>query len=604
MNIQKMKWKFMILDCCVLLLLFYASFIFSIGQSSISGSAYVFATIGIVSFCAASYALRFYQLQIESLTNERLLVSALVLTVVAFGAISLYQLNLLTCMSALLFTGYLLSSRISYQFLKKHLRDSKKVLMNDATNVRLLIVGAGQAGIHMAERLKQNPQYKIVGFLDDDYKKIGLHVNEVPILGEISLLKSIAKKVDASQILIAIPSLQKEKLSRLVEKCLQLGIKTQVMPSVDDIVNGTLAINKVRDVKIEDLLGREEVEVDTQLLNQTLQGKKVLVTGAGGSIGSEICRQVIQSNPACLILLGHGENSIYEIAQQLSKVTDIPLIKVIGDIRDRDAMNAIMHKYQPHIVYHAAAHKHVPLMEDNPAESIKNNVFGTKNVADAAKNAKVERFVMISSDKAVDPPNIMGATKRVAELVIQQLAKNSTTKFAVVRFGNVLGSRGSVIPLFQKQIQKGGPITLTDARMTRYFMTIPEAARLVLQASSLSKGGEVFILDMGEPVKIMDLAKNLIRLSGLPLQQIQIVETGIRPGEKLHEVLLGEHEKLQTKVFNKIFVGQTTSCSDEQLQQFLTTILYAPEFEIKERLLTFANYHVEQQEDEYKWKFS
>lgn len=604
MNIQKMKWKFMILDCCVLLLLFYVSFIFSIGQSSISRSAYVFATIGIVSFCVASYALRFYQLQIESLTNERLLVSALVLTVVAFGAISLYQLNLLTCMSALLFTGYLLSSRISYQFLKKHLRDSKKVLTNDATNVRLLIVGAGQAGIHMAERLKQNPQYKIVGFLDDDYKKIGLHVNEVPILGEISLLKSIAKKVDASQILIAIPSLQKEKLSRLVEKCLQLGIKTQVMPSVDDIVNGTLAINKVRDVKIEDLLGREEVEVDTQLLNQTLQGKKVLVTGAGGSIGSEICRQVIQSNPACLILLGHGENSIYEIAQQLSKVTNIPLIKVIGDIRDRDAMNTIMHKYQPHIVYHAAAHKHVPLMEDNPAESIKNNVFGTKNVADAAKNAKVERFVMISSDKAVDPPNIMGATKRVAELVIQQLAKNSTTKFAVVRFGNVLGSRGSVIPLFQKQIQKGGPITLTDARMTRYFMTIPEAARLVLQASSLSKGGEVFILDMGEPVKIMDLAKNLIRLSGLPLQQIQIVETGIRPGEKLHEVLLGEHEKLQTKVFNKIFVGQTTSCSDEQLQQFLTTILYAPEFEIKERLLTFANYHVEQQEDEYKWKFS
>lgn len=604
MNIQKMKWKFMILDCCVLLLLFYVSFIFSIGQSSISRSAYVFATIGIVSFCVASYALRFYQLQIESLTNERLLVSALVLTVVAFGAISLYQLNLLTCMSALLFTGYLLSSRISYQFLKKHLRDSKKFLTNDATNVRLLIVGAGQAGIHMAERLKQNPQYKIVGFLDDDYKKIGLHVNEVPILGEISLLKSIAKKVDASQILIAIPSLQKEKLSRLVEKCLQLGIKTQVMPSVDDIVNGTLAINKVRDVKIEDLLGREEVEVDTQLLNQTLQGKKVLVTGAGGSIGSEICRQVIQSNPACLILLGHGENSIYEIAQQLSKVTNIPLIKVIGDIRDRDAMNTIMHKYQPHIVYHAAAHKHVPLMEDNPAESIKNNVFGTKNVADAAKNAKVERFVMISSDKAVDPPNIMGATKRVAELVIQQLAKNSTTKFAVVRFGNVLGSRGSVIPLFQKQIQKGGPITLTDARMTRYFMTIPEAARLVLQASSLSKGGEVFILDMGEPVKIMDLAKNLIRLSGLPLQQIQIVETGIRPGEKLHEVLLGEHEKLQTKVFNKIFVGQTTSCSDEQLQQFLTTILYAPEFEIKERLLTFANYHVEQQEDEYKWKFS
>ncbi len=603
MTIQKMKWKFMILDCSILLLLFYASFLFSIGSSAMNGSTYVFSVIGILSFCAASYALRFYQIQIESLTNERLLVSAAVLTVIAFGTLALYQLNMLTCMSALLFAGYLLSSRIAYQFLKKHARESKKLSTNDVTNVRLLIIGAGQAGIHMAERLKQNPQYKIVGFLDDDYKKIGLHVNDIPILGEISLLKSIVKKVDASQILIAIPSLQKERLSRLVEKCLQTNIKTQVMPSVDDIVNGTLAINKVRDIKIEDLLGREEVEVDTNLLNETLQGKKVLVTGAGGSIGSEICRQVIQSNPACLILLGHGENSIYEIAQQLSKLTTIPLIKVIGDIRDRDAMNEIMHKYQPHIVYHAAAHKHVPLMEDNPAESIKNNIFGTKNVAQAAKNAKVERFVMISSDKAVDPPNIMGATKRVAELIIQQLAKDSVTKFAVVRFGNVLGSRGSVIPLFQKQIQKGGPITLTDARMTRYFMTIPEAARLVLQASSLSKGGEVFILDMGEPVKISDLAKNLIRLSGLPLQQIEIIETGIRPGEKLHEVLLGEHERLQTKVFNKIFVGQTTSCSDEQLHDFLTTILYAPEFEIKERLIKFANHHV-QQEEEYKWKFS
>lgn len=603
MTIQKMKWKFMILDCSILLLLFYVSFIFSIGPSAINGSTYVFSALSILSFCATSYALRFYQLQIESLTNERLLVSATVLTVIAFGTLALYQLSMLTCMSALLFTGYLLSSRIAYQFLKKHARESKKFSASEVTHVRLLIIGAGQAGIHMAERLKQNPQYKIVGFLDDDYKKIGLHVNDIPILGEISLLKSIVKKVDASQILIAIPSLQKERLSRLVEKCLQTNIKTQVMPSVDDIVNGTLAINKVRDIKIEDLLGREEVEVDTKLLNETLQGKRVLVTGAGGSIGSEICRQVIQSNPACLILLGHGENSIYEIAQQLSKLTTIPLVKVIGDIRDRDAMNEIMHKYQPHIVYHAAAHKHVPLMEDNPAESIKNNIFGTKNVAQAAKNAKVERFVMISSDKAVDPPNIMGATKRVAELIIQQLSKNSVTKFAVVRFGNVLGSRGSVIPLFQKQIQKGGPITLTDARMTRYFMTIPEAARLVLQASSLSKGGEVFILDMGEPVKISDLAKNLIRLSGLSLQQIEIIETGIRPGEKLHEVLLGEHERLQTKVFNKIFIGQTTSCSDEQLHDFLTTILYAPEFEIKDRLIKFANHHV-QQEEEYKWKFS
>jgi len=319
------------------------------------------------------------------------------------------------------------------------------------------------------------------------------------------------------------------------------------------------ALREIREVKIEDLLGREPVQLDISGISSHVEGATVLVTGAGGSIGSELCRQLIKFAPAEMILLGHGENSIYLIERELRELgTDTVLYPVIGDVQDEARLEEVFGMYKPDIVYHAAAHKHVPLMEDNPLEAVKNNIYGTKHMVDVAARHKVNRFIMISTDKAVNPTNVMGSTKRIAEMVVQEKARASDTIFAVVRFGNVLGSRGSVVPLFKEQILRGGPVTVTDPEMTRYFMTIPEASRLVIQASVLSRGGEVFVLDMGDPVKIIDLAKKMIELSGFTTDQIGIEVTGIRPGEKLYEELLAESELgPEANVFPKIFVGRT-----------------------------------------------
>lgn len=455
--------------------------------------------------------------------------------------------------------------------------------------IRTIVIGAGEAGRLVVQRLKNHSSYQIIGFVDDDYQKIGYEIHQIPVLSEIKLLPSTVAKLQVEQILIAIPSLSKERLAKIMQLCVTTGLKTRIVPSLEEMLIHNVAINKVRDINIDDLLGRDEVTLDEEALRSTVTKRTVLVTGAGGSIGSEICRQLANLQPDQLILLGHGENSIYAIYEELKSSTSIPLVKVIADIRDESAINDVMAQYQPHIVYHAAAHKHVPLMEDNARESVKNNVFGTKIVATAAKRHAVERFVLISSDKAVDPPNIMGATKRIAEMVIQQLALTGTTKFAIVRFGNVLGSRGSVIPLFQQQIRRGGPITITDERMTRYFMTIPEASRLVLQASALTEGGEVFVLDMGEPVKIIELAKSLIHLSGLSASAIEIKVTGMRAGEKLHESLQGTHEKILRKAFNKIYVMRTPCCEPAYLTTFFHEVWHVPETQLKAYILDFAN---------------
>ncbi len=306
------------------------------------------------------------------------------------------------------------------------------------------------------------------------------------------------------------------------------------MPSIEDVMTGKVAVNEMKEVQIEDLLGRDEVKLDMIAISNKLTDRVILVTGAGGSIGSEICRQVMNFRPKQLILLGHGENSIYTIHMELQQRSSgfTKLVPIIADIQDRERIFEVVKQYKPDVIYHAAAHKHVPLMEYNPCEAVKNNIFGTKNIAEAAHEFCVGKFVMISTDKAVNPPNVMGATKRIAEMVVQTLAKGSSTNFAAVRFGNVLGSRGSVIPLFKKQIAAGGPVTVTHPDMTRYFMTIPEASRLVLQAGTLGGNGEIFVLDMGEPVKIVDLARNLIHLSGFTEDEIKIVFTGLRPGEK------------------------------------------------------------------------
>ena len=458
---------------------------------------------------------------------------------------------------------------------------------------RALIVGAGQAGTVLAKQMRQsvNSDLMPVAFVDDDMYKQKLKILDIPVQGTVKDIPRIVDKYSIDHIIIAIPSLMKSDIQEIFEHCSKTKAKVKIMPSIEAVMTGKLTVSEMREVKIEDLLGREEIKLDMEAISEKLTGKTILVTGAGGSIGSELCRQVLKFNPKEIILLGHGENYIYtidmELGQKISSKTKI--IPIIADVQHRNRIFEIISEFKPDVIYHAAAHKHVPLMENNPLEAVKNNIFGTKNVVEAADMFGVEYFVMVSTDKAVNPPNVMGATKRIAEMIVQNLAKNSTTKYAAVRFGNVLGSRGSVVPLFKKQIAAGGPLTITDERMTRYFMTIPEASRLVIQAGTLANSGEVFVLDMGEPVKIVDLAKNLIRLSGYSEDEIEIKETGIRPGEKLYEELLNVDELQTGYVFPKIHIGKATPVSDGELLHLLEKIPTLSTNELIDTLIGVAN---------------
>jgi FlaA1/EpsC-like NDP-sugar epimerase len=458
---------------------------------------------------------------------------------------------------------------------------------------RTLIVGAGAAGSMVARQLLQNREAELlpVAFVDDDEKKHKLQVLGIPVLGSVKDIETIVFNLEIENIIIAIPSLGKKDINTIYQECVKTDAKTKIIPMLEDLMSGKISVNEFRDVEVEDLLGRDPVKLDMESISESITGKTVLVTGAGGSIGSEICRQISNFTPENLILLGHGENSIYTIELELrSKYNGkINIFTEIADIQDRNKIFTIMEKYQPDVVYHAAAHKHVPLMERNPEEAVKNNIFGSKNVAEAADTFSVDTFVLVSSDKAVNPTNIMGSTKRFAEMVVQQLAQESNTKFVAVRFGNVLGSRGSVIPLFKKQIQAGGPVTVTHPDMTRYFMTIPEASRLVIQAGTLARGGEVFVLDMGEPVKIVDLAKNLITLSGYSIDEIGIRYSGIRPGEKMYEELLNENEIHKADIFPKIHIGKAPLKNQEILNYFLTNFETMSEVELRNYLLSVAN---------------
>jgi FlaA1/EpsC-like NDP-sugar epimerase len=463
----------------------------------------------------------------------------------------------------------------------------------NANKRRTLIIGAGAAGTMVARQLVNNPEAELkpIAFIDDDPNKQKLQFFNIPVMGTTKDIEDVVRALRIEHIIIAIPSLTKKELNRIFEQCAKTNAKTQIVPKLEDIVTGKVSVSQFRDVQVEDLLGREPVELDIESISSYIENKVILVTGAGGSIGSEICRQVCQFNPKKIVLLGHGENSIYQTDMELRDhyKDQIDIVPVIGDIQDRERMFEVMEEHKPDVVYHAAAHKHVPLMEYNPKEAVKNNIFGTKNVAEAADTFGVQTFVLISTDKAVNPTNVMGATKRFAEMIIQQLDKQSKTKFVAVRFGNVLGSRGSVIPLFKKQIQEGGPVTVTHPDMTRYFMTIPEASRLVIQAGALAKGGEIFVLDMGEPVKIVDLAKNLIKLSGYTVEEIGIEFTGIRPGEKLFEELLNENEVHPEQVFPKIFIGKATMVDEKILRDFMEQFESMDKEEVRERLLGIAN---------------
>ena len=467
--------------------------------------------------------------------------------------------------------------RIVYRYLR-HCR-LRKISSSDVS--RVLIIGGGNGGSMVINELYNNPQLNKVpvAIVDDDRSKIGRIMHGVPILYSTYEIESIVKKMKIDEIIFSIASINNERKQEILKICNQTKCRVRTIPGIYEIIDGKVDIKKIRDVEIKDLLGRKPVEVNLNEISRYITDKVVLVTGGGGSIGSELCRQIAANNPKMLIIVDIYENNAYEIEQELIRLYkgNINLKTIIASIRDVKRMDRIFEQYNPNVVFHAAAHKHVPLMEVSPGEAIKNNVFGTKNIAELSHKYGVSRFVLISTDKAVNPTNIMGATKRAAEMIIQTMNECSKTEFVAVRFGNVLGSNGSVIPLFKKQIEEGGPITVTHPEIIRYFMTIPEAVQLVIQAGSMAKGGEIFILDMGQPVKILDLATNLIKLSGLePGKDIKINYSGLRPGEKLYEELLMAEEGIIDTQHEKIFIGKPIELDKD--------FLYTKLDELKERV--------------------
>ncbi len=484
--------------------------------------------------------------------------------------------RLLYIMTGILLMLFIGSSRMALRMYSYVTNKSKYKKLQRKKN-KVLIIGAGDAGALLLNEIEHYhvANRQVVGFIDDDKNKIGKSLQGVKILGNRNDIIKVVKIEDIDEIIIAMPSVKGEEIKSIINICKQTDCRLTIVPGLYEILEGSISINQLRPVDVEDLLGRDPVKLDTTAVKEYLSGKIVLITGAGGSIGSEIVRQVAKMQPAKLLLLGKGENSIYEITQEMKiEYPQLKTVPIIADVRDKERINAIMDYFKPQVVFHAAAHKHVPLMEYQPAEAVRNNILGTKVVADEAAAHNVETFVMISTDKAVNPTSVMGCTKRVAEMYVQSMNKNSNTRFVAVRFGNVLGSRGSVIPLFKTQIAKGGPVTVTHANMKRYFMTIPEASQLVLQAGAMAKGGEVFVLDMGEPVRIYDLAKDLITLSGLiPDKDIEIKITGLRPGEKLFEELLSAEDGTEKTKHHKIFTAKIKEIDKTELDKQIAEIV-------------------------------
>lgn len=496
-----------------------------------------------------------------------------------------YRIMIITWMIHLLLIG---GSRFSWRMYRDGYRK-----MESRKN-RTLIIGAGSAGTLVARQLKLNPDVDMypIAYIDDDPLKHQLELFGLPVVGGRNKIVEAVSELKIDNIVIAIPSLRKKELNELVKICSLTQAKVMIVPMFEDLIRGTLSVQEIRDVQVEDLLGRDPIQLDTHSIEHYITGSTVLVTGAGGSIGSEICRQLSVFSPGRIVLLGHGENSIYTIERELAQAfgDKVKVKTEIADVQNRAKMISIMQTHKPRAVFHAAAHKHVPLMERNPEEAIRNNIIGTLNAAEAAHEAGVEMFVMISTDKAVNPTSVMGASKRIAEMLIQDMDRTSNTRFVAVRFGNVLGSRGSVIPLFQEQIRQGGPVTVTHPDMVRYFMTIPEASRLVLQAGALAGGGEIFVLDMGEPVKIVTLAENLIKLSGYEVEDIGIRFSGIRPGEKLYEELLNANEIHERQIYPKIYVGKADV--PDNLSPIRELLLHYEQWEreqIRETLLALTN---------------
>ncbi|RQW77407.1 MAG: polysaccharide biosynthesis protein, partial [Geobacter sp.] len=480
---------------------------------------------------------------------------------------------------------FLLFTMISASRLVWRVFRESYVIPRTTNGPRTLIVGAGEAGSLLLKEIRRQTAtlYNVVGFVDDDPEKKGMRLHGLPVLGDTTHLKSLVRIHEIEDVIIAMPSADRFVVRNVLSCCQKARVRFKTLPSISGLIDGSISISQIKDIDIEDLLGRDAVVLDEEGIGNYLTGRKILVTGAGGSIGSEICRQVGRFSPRNIILFENAETPLYHIEKELvAAFPHISIIPVMADVRNSARVAAIFNEFSPEVIFHAAAYKHVPMMEYNPAEAVSNNVLGTKVLADAAQQYKVKHFVMISTDKAVNPTNVMGATKRVAEIYVQALARKSATKFTTVRFGNVLGSNGSVIPHFKEQIKKGGPVTVTDQRVIRYFMTIPEATQLVLQAGCIGTGGEILVLDMGDPVRILDLAEQLIRLSGLvPYEDIDIVFTGLRPGEKLFEELLISGEGIKQTSHKKIKVLAAVASDYEAVAAELDTLfLHASESNI------------------------
>ena len=477
--------------------------------------------------------------------------------------------------------------RILYRVIRRN-RQYVKVNNIDSSS-KVLIVGAGVAGHLILQELFENPELKKlpVAIVDDDERKVGRTYYTGPILGTTKEITKIVEEKQIDEIIFSIARIDKKKKRDILEICKSTDCKVRTIPGIYELIDGKVSIKKIRDVNIEDLLGRATIEIEDEEVAKYIKNKRVLVTGGGGSIGSELCRQIAKLSPSHLIIVDIYENNAYSIQQELIRNLGdkLNLTVLISSIRDKNKIDSIFETYKPEIVFHAAAHKHVPLMEDSPCEAIKNNIFGTINVAEISLKYKVQRFILISTDKAVNPTNIMGATKRCCEMIIQILNKYSDTQFVAVRFGNVLGSNGSVVPLFKKQIEEGGPVRVTHPEITRFFMTIREAVSLVLEAGAIANGGEIFVLNMGEPVKILDLAKNLIMLSGFePNVDIKIEFTGLRPGEKLYEEILMDEEDLKSTTKDKIFIARPIEIDEEFLCNKLKYLQKAAEDENNEQV--------------------
>lgn len=558
-----------ILDICLIASAYFLSFLFRFDFSLSSEMMEIIAqSLAIVLAVKATIFLasglyrniwRYASLQ-DAVEIFKVVTLSTILS--AFALLLFHQTHLIP-RSIYLLDGFLLffmmsSSRLVWRMYRE------RCLLPRLNNGRCtLIVGAGEAGNLLLKEIRKQSDspYHVIGFVDDDGDKQKMRLAGVPVLGTTANLRGIIRKHAVEDVIIAIPSANGAVIRNLVDCCKKTKVRFKTLPSITGIIDGRISVSHIKDVEIEDLLGRATVTLDEGRICEYLSGKRVLVTGAAGSIGSEICRQVAAFGPAKLILFDNAETPLYHIEKELSgKYAEFPFIPVLGDIRHRDRVEEVLGEFLPDVVFHAAAYKHVPMMEYNPAEAVTNNILGTKILADAAHRVGVRNFVMISTDKAVNPTNVMGASKRTAEIYVQALARKSGTNFTTVRFGNVLGSNGSVIPLFKEQIRNGGPVTVTDARVIRYFMTIPEACQLVLQAGCIGNGGEIFVLDMGEPVRILDLAEELIRLSGfVPNEDIDIIFTGLRPGEKLFEELLIEGEGTKPTSHGKIHVLESVA---------------------------------------------